>query len=317
MGQQVANRHGQIMIRVHQACRRRHNAVPVGIGIVAKGHAVMVLQPDQPRHCVRAGAVHAHLAVVIDWHERESRVQLRVNYRDAQSIGGVNGFPIRQGSAAQRVHAQLKPGGPDGVHINDVPQVLDVRQNEVLLKRGSRIDGRVEGHALHIGIVLSEQLVGPVLNPLRHARFRRAAVGRVVLEPAVLRRVMRGRDHDAVRQPVLAAPVMDEDGPRDDRCRRHPVVGLNDGLDIVGRQHFERGALGRRGERVGVLAHAKRAVNALAAPVIADSLRDGQDVRFGKGAAQGGAPVPGRAEADQLLAVANIRLALVILTLKP
>ena len=36
-------------------------------------------------------------------------------------------------------------------------------------------------------------------------------------------------------------------------------------LDAVGRQHLERGALGRPGQRVRVLAHVERAVDALAA----------------------------------------------------
>ena len=54
------------------------------------------------------------------------------------------------------------------------------------------------------------------------------------------------------------------------------------GLDAVGRQHFERRALRRAGQRVRVLAHVERAVDALAAAVVADRLGDGQDVRLGE-----------------------------------
>ena len=43
-----------------------------------------------------------------------------------------------------------------------------------------------------------------------------------------------------------------------------PSSALNDGLDAVGRQHLQRGALGRVGERVRVLAHEERTVDARA-----------------------------------------------------
>ena len=42
---------------------------------------------------------------------------------------------------------------------------------------------------------------------------------------------------------------------------------------------------------------------ALAAAVFANGLRDGQDVRFGEGAAQGSAAMSARAECDQLVRV--------------
>ncbi len=94
--------------------------------------------------------------------------------------------PVVHRRAAERVHAQLEAGGADGVHVDDIPQVLDVGQDEVLLVRGRRLDGRRERHALHAGIAAPQQFVGPVLDPLRDVRIGRAAVGRVVLEAAVL-----------------------------------------------------------------------------------------------------------------------------------
>ena len=154
-------------------------------------------------------------------------------------------------------------------------------------------------------------------DPSGHVGIGRAAVGRVVLEAAVLGRVVRRRDDDAVREVLVAAAVVDEDGPRDDRRRRHAVVALNDGLDAVRRQDLERRALGRPGQRVRVLAHVERAVGALAAPVVADGLGDGQDVGFGERAAQRRAAVPAGAEADQLGGVSHIGPARVILPFEP
>ena len=146
-----------------------------------------------------------------------------------------------------------------------LPQVVDVGQDEVVLVRGRRLQRRVERHALHAGVAAAQQLVGPVLDPPGDVGVGRAAVGRVVLEAAVLGRIVRRRDDDAVGEAGRAAAVVDEDGARDDRRRRDAVVALDDRLDAVGRQHFERRALGRRRQGVRVLAHEERAVDALAA----------------------------------------------------
>ena len=221
------------------------------------------------------------------------------------------------GRAAERVHAQLEAGAADGVHVDDVPQVVDVGQDEIFLVRGRRLDGRGERHALHAAVAAPQQLVGPVLDPLGHVGVGRAAVGRVVLEAAVLGRIVRRRDDDAVREVLLAAAVVDEDGSRDDRRRRHAVVALDDGLDPVGRQDLKRGALGRRGQRVRVLAHVERAVRALATPVVADGLGDGQDVGLGERAVQRRATMAAGAEADQLVRVTQVGATLEILPFKP
>ena len=74
MREQIADGHGEVVIGVHQARRGRDDAVPVRVRIVGEGDAILVLQSDQPRHRVRAGAVHADHAVVIDRHEREGRI---------------------------------------------------------------------------------------------------------------------------------------------------------------------------------------------------------------------------------------------------
>src|SRR6266516_16538 len=99
---------------------------------------------------------------------------------------------------------------------------------------------------------------------------------------AIRRRVVRGRDHDSVREVPFAAAVVNEDGPGDDGRRRDAGVPLNDGLDAVRRQHFEGGALGRFGQGVRVLSHVERAVDRLTAAVVADALRDRQNVGLGE-----------------------------------
>ena len=100
--------------------------MPVRVGVVGEGHVVLVLEADEPGHRVRAGAVHADLAVVIDGHEREGRIDLRVHDLDIQTVDFVDRLPVMHRRAAERVHPQLEAGGADGVHVDDVPQVVDV-----------------------------------------------------------------------------------------------------------------------------------------------------------------------------------------------
>ena len=84
--QQVPDRDRQIMIGVHQPGRRRDDAVPVRVRIVGEGDPIPVLQADEPRHRIGARAVHADLAVVIDGHEREGRIDHRVHDRDVEPV---------------------------------------------------------------------------------------------------------------------------------------------------------------------------------------------------------------------------------------
>ena len=140
------------------------------------------------------------------------------------------------------------------------------------------LTARVERDAFHRSVAAAEQFVGPVLDPLGHVGVCRAAVGWIVLEAAVLGRIVRRRDDDAVCQVLLPAAVVDENGVRDDGSRSDAVVGLDDGLHSIAGQNLNRRALGGRGKGVSVLAHVERAVRALLAPVVADGLGNGEYV---------------------------------------
>jgi len=102
-------------------------------------------------------------------------------------------------------------------------------------------------------VVVTQQLVGAILDPPSDIGVRRAAICRVVLDAAVFRRVMRWCYDDAVAEMIFAPSVVDENGARDDRSRRNGVVLLDDGRYVIGRQDLERCALRRPRERVRVL----------------------------------------------------------------
>src|SRR5437899_11291427 len=108
-----------------------------------------------------------------------------------------------------------------------------------------RCNCRGEWDALYVRVSRAQQRVCALLNPIRHVAICRSAVRWVVLESAVLRRVMRRGDDDAVSEPIGAAAVMHQDYPRNRRSRRHAVAALNERLDSVPCKDLERSALRR------------------------------------------------------------------------
>ena len=267
---------------MHQTHGWHHNAMPIGVRIVREGDAILILESYQPGHGIRAGGVHADLAIMIDRHERERGVDDRIHDDNVQVIDRVDRLPIRPGGTTERVYPQLEAGGADEVHIDDVPQILNVRHHEVLLVCRVCLDGGRKGQTFDAGVALAQQSVGPVLDPRGDVEVSGTTVGWIVLETAVLRRVVRGRDDNAVGEVPCTIPVVNEDVPRDDRCRRDAVALLDDGLHCIGRQHLQCGALGRRGQGVCVLPHVEWAVDALTVPIVTNGLRNGENVRFGE-----------------------------------
>jgi hypothetical protein len=127
---------------------------------------------------------------------------------------------------------------------------------------------------------------------------------------------VRRRHHDAVGAPLAAAAVVRQDRARDRRRGGHAAALLDHGLDAVGRQHLERRALCRSGERVRVLAQEERSIGALAAPVVADRLGDGEHVGLGERARERRAAMPAGAERDALRGVVEVGLPRVVLALE-
>ena len=76
---QIIDRDRKIMIRIHQPHAARHDAVAVVIGVAGKGHVESSFKPDQRSHRIRRRTVHADLAIPIDAHEAERRVDFRID----------------------------------------------------------------------------------------------------------------------------------------------------------------------------------------------------------------------------------------------
>src|SRR5271165_7496187 len=88
-------------------------------------------------------------------------------------------------------------------------------------------------------IARTQQIICPVLDPLRHLGIGGTAVGGVVLEASVFRRVVGRRDYDAVCEMILATAVVDENGPRDNGSRSHALALLDD-RHLAGHSRLDR-----------------------------------------------------------------------------
>ncbi len=106
---------------------------------------------------------------------------------------------------------------------------------------------------------------------------------------------MRRGDHDAIGEVILAAAIVDQDGTRDD-CS------------------WSDGAPARKA--LACPTRVDRYVGAVSRTVIADGLRDGENVSFVEAASERSTPVSAGSELDHLLRIAPVRAAFAILALE-
>src|SRR6185295_6310324 len=101
------------MVRVHEARGRGYDAVAVGVAVVSEGHLIRVLEAHESGHRIRARAVRADLAVVIDGHEGEGRVERAVHDREVEAIGLADRVPTGQAGSAERIDRDADAGRAD------------------------------------------------------------------------------------------------------------------------------------------------------------------------------------------------------------
>jgi hypothetical protein len=203
-----------------------------------------------------------------------------LTYGEVEAIAGRDRGPVGHPGPAERIDPDVEPRAPDGLEVQDGGEIVDVRVQVVVPVRGRCPERPLVRRAPHVAQSSDDQLVRARADPVRDVGVGRAPVGRIVLEAAVLRRVVRRCDHNAVREAGTPATVMDEDGVRDGRRRREASVPIDHRLHLVGGQNLERGPESRLGHRVGVPADEERALDPLRAAVEADRLADGQDMRL-------------------------------------
>jgi hypothetical protein len=273
----------------------------VTIGVVARDDVVLVLVGDDGCHDRRARRIHADLLVPVECHKRPGRVDQRVHDGEVEAVDLFDELPVVHARAAQRVGADVQVGRLDGVEVDDVRQVGDVRSAVVVGFDRGRLG------AFHVDAAVRDDLVGAVRDPAGGVAVGRPAVRRVVLESAVAGRVVARGDHDAVGLVVVTRGVVDDDREAEGR-RRHVVVELVDErVDAVRGEHLERGRLGRTAQPVRVFSDEERAGDALSRAVLDDRLRDRRDVGFIERRVERRTTVAARTEDDLLVGVRDIR----------
>ena len=233
--EQVLHAYGDVVVRVHDAPIRAHDAMAVGVRIGAADQIVLVpcavvQRIDQALHGIWRARIHANLAVVIDGHEAPGRIDLWAHHVDGQVELLIHQRPIVDRGAAKRVDAQAHAGGANHVEVDDVLQIGDIVVAIVETLDQIGLDGLIERHTLDVAEI-TEQFVGTIGDGVGHVGRSRAAGDRIILETAVGRRIV-GRGHDdAVGQALagealgaVGGAVVRQDGLGHDRGRREVVA---------------------------------------------------------------------------------------------
>ncbi len=219
-----------------------------------------------------------------------------------------NARPVVHTRAAQRIHRKLQPAVTNCIDINNVWQVIHVRRNKVILLRRLRRNRAVIRQPPHALQLRADQLIRAILNPLRRRRVRRSTRRRVVLESAVLRRIVRRRNHNAIRRPVLHLRIVFQNRVRQRWRRRISQVLVHQHVHAVRRQHLQRRRERRLRERVRILRQKQRPGRLLIRAILADRLRDRQNVRVVEACMQRRPAMSARPEAHPLRRIRHIRM---------
>ena len=311
--EQVGDGRGQVVVGVHQAAVRGDDPVAVRIRVVAGGDVVLVALLQQRRHRPRARAVHADLPVAVQGHEGPLRVDRGVDDGEVEVVHLADLGPVVHRRAAQRIRADAHARPADRLDVDHAREVLHVGAQVVVA--GGVLQGLLPSVPAHALEPVAQQLVRAVGDPRGRLGVRGAAVGRVVLEAAVARRVVARGDDDAVGPTGIVrrpAPVVDQDRVRDRRGGGVAVERVDLGRHVVAREDLERRVEGGAREGVGVPADEQRAADALRRPVLGDRLRGRGDVVLVERDVQRGAAVPGGAEGDRLVGIRGIRVEVVV-----
>lgn len=146
--------------------------------------------------------------------------------------------------------------------------------------RGTGALGLFESNSFCASEGAFQKRIGPHFDPSHDVVIRGAAVGRIILEGAVVRWIVRKLEDNAVRQPCIAAAIVSENCPRTQRSWRVFGVIREHDFHTVGRQHFGRAGTGRHRQRMRSNAEKRQAAYALSLAVIINSLTYAQNMPF-------------------------------------
>ena len=190
MREEVRDRRRQIGIRIEQPNTLRDDPVAIVIRVACPGDIETILERDQPRHRIRRGTVHPDLSVPIHRHESKGRIHDLAHDRQRNPVPFSNQRPIPHSRAAKWVDAETEIRGADGVEVDDRREIPDVLVHVIVpMRRLGALRSR-EWNLTDTLETAFQQLIRLVLYPAGDRRIRGSAAGRIVLEAAVLRRIV-------------------------------------------------------------------------------------------------------------------------------
>ena len=149
--------------------------------------------------------------------------------------------------AAERIHPHANAGPPNRRHVEHVGEVIHVRIEKIMPVRGTRTHRLRIRHSLHASQTGSQIFIGLRLYPARGRDVGWPAVDAVVFVAAVVGRIVRRRDDNAVGMAGASSAVVNEYGVGNRRSRRKFVALCQHDIHTVGGQHFERARACRHG----------------------------------------------------------------------
>ena len=172
----------------------------VVVCIAGKGNIKAFSHVDEALHGIFGRRVHADLAIPVQQHESKARVDHVAEDGQIKLVAPCNGSPVMHTCATHRVNTHPDLCIADGIHVNHVAKVAYIGVHEIVAVRGGGQQRPGVRHALDTRQPGDQQPVGFGLNPPGDVLSGRTAVGWVVLQAPIARRVVRGGHDDAVRQ---------------------------------------------------------------------------------------------------------------------
>src|ERR1700744_1621555 len=104
--------------------------------------------------------------------------------------------------------------GADDIEVDHLAKFIYISGNVVVAVSSGSFQRTLVGSPADATQSFDQKIIGVVLYPLGCGGIGRAATGRIVLEAAVLRWIVRRRNYNSVSQPGFALMVVGEDGVR-------------------------------------------------------------------------------------------------------
>ena len=160
------------------------------VRVAGEGDLEAVLKADEPLHRVGRGWIHTDLAVPIHSHKAEGWVDGLVRDRKVQLVPVGNRSPIVDPGAAERIDSHVDPRAANSVHVDHIGKIGNVSIEIVMPVRRGRVKGLLERNSFHPAQAVLEKLVRFRSDPVGDDGLRGTAVRRIVLEPAIMGRIV-------------------------------------------------------------------------------------------------------------------------------